>query len=251
MNERFWDKIAGNFDEEVFDTLKNDRNNIIVSYIDRFRSLEATACDLGCGTGRYLPTLAERFKTIYAIDISSKCLDVAQEICRPLNNVIYIKADLSVPRLQLRRFHFGISINMLTMPSFKTRGAILRNFCTFTKKHGYLLLVVPSLESALYSNNRLLDWNAKSGSRRDDAFAIELNSSKSPVFASDGVLNFAGARTKHYLKEELIVLLEGVGFSVISVAKVEYPWTAMFGQRPPWMKGPYPWDWLVLCTNKC
>ena len=45
-------------------------------YYYEFERLEIENCDLGCGTGRYLPTLAEKFKTIYAIDISAKCLSL-------------------------------------------------------------------------------------------------------------------------------------------------------------------------------
>jgi 2-polyprenyl-3-methyl-5-hydroxy-6-metoxy-1,4-benzoquinol methylase len=251
MDENYWDNIAHDFDEEIFDTLRHDRHQVILSYIDRFRSLQSTACDIGCGTGKYLPTLAERFKTVRAIDISAKCLEVAQENCRHLDNVTYFKADLSAAPLRLRRYRFGISVNVLIMPSPETRMAIFRNLPAFIAQNGYLLLVVPSLESALHSKERLLDWNAKSKARHDEAFSIKPTGSKSRVaFASEGVVNLDGTLTKLYLKEELVTLLEQVGFKVSSVAKVEYPWASMFERPPRWMGEPYPWDWLVLCQNK-
>ena len=65
-----------------------------------------------------------------------------------------------------------------------------------------------------------------------------------------GVLNLDGWHEKHYVKEELLVALEGVGFEVDHFEKVEYTWSVMFDKPPRWMRDPYPWDWLATCRKK-
>ena len=78
MSAQFWDTVASRFDDEIFNTLSNDRSRTILRHIDRFSSTDSTVCDFGCGVGRYLPLLAERFRAVCAVDISRKCLEVAE-----------------------------------------------------------------------------------------------------------------------------------------------------------------------------
>jgi len=250
MDEKFWDAIAGSYESEIFDTLVNDRNGTILKYINRFGSHETTACDFGCGIGKYLPILAKRFKTVYAIDISGECLKRAQESSSHLDNVVYFKSDLSNPDLKISKVSFAISINMLIMPSVKRRLRILRNLFRSIRKGGYLLLVVPSLESVLYSHFRLLEWNLKTGLRHRSLIPQRLmdnNSSKTSIRTGD--LDLDGAQTKHYLKEELVDILSKAGFRIASIDKVEYPWKTEFANPPRWMREPYPWDWLIVCRK--
>lgn len=251
MNTRFWDRIASNFDNEVFDTLANDRNRTLLSHIDRFSSAESTACDFGCGVGRYVPLLAERFKTVCATDVSRNCLTLARDTCRGFDNVVYVRADLYSSRLKLGKFDFGISVNVLLEPAPQKRRRVLDNMFRHIANKGHILVVVPSLESALYSNLRLSQWNDRSGHRQDERSAIKLPRKKSRgADVINGILNLDGVLAKHYLREELFVSLEDVGFEVSHVDRVEYPWIAIFDNPPRWMKDPYPWDWLAICHKK-
>lgn len=248
MNERFWDKIASRFDEEIFDTLRNDLKKTIINHIERYSSEKALACDFGCGVGRYLPVLSSRFKTVYAVDISNECLELAQKNCHYLKNIIYLRADMSDPRYKMKQVQFAVSINMLIMPSFQERMVILRNIYKHLAMNGSLLLVIPSLESILYSISRLLEWNNRSGSKHDSDFAVNLSANKCHEQAIlEGIINLDGVETKHYLKEEISILLRRGGFQGVTISKVEYPWIVMFNSPPAWMKAPYPWDWLVIC----
>jgi hypothetical protein len=60
----------------------------------------------------------------------------------------------------------------------------------------------------------------------------------------DGVLH------KHYLKEELQLLLPKEGFIAEEFNKIEYDWTTEFLKPPKWLKEPGPWDWMVLARKK-
>lgn len=250
MNEKFWDRMAVHYDDEIFDTLSNDHNNTITRHILRYSSPASIACDFGCGVGKYLPLLGKRFHTVYAIDLSARCLNSARAACRSLPNLVYIKSDLALPHLKIKPVDFALSVNVLIMPSPEKRQAIFQNISKHTARKGHFLLVVPSLESALYSNYRLREWNHRSKPRFNDVLTRRLESTH-PRAASvaSGLLKIDGVPTKHYLKEELTVLLKRVHFEVLSLRKVEYSWTTEFPRPPRWMKAPYPWDWLLVCQK--
>jgi SAM-dependent methyltransferase len=250
MGEKYWDTIADNYDREIFDSLASDRAHIVADHILRCSSPKRIACDFGCGIGKYLSTLADRFKSVYAIDISGKLLEQAKDANRKVSNVVYLKCDLANPSVEVGPVHFALNVNVLIMASAKRRRRILDSIFCQVRKRGHLLLVVPSLESALYAHSRYIEWTAKTGFKRANTADLKLMGNNSRVFSfRTGVLSIDNIPTKHFLKEELVVLIRDVGFEINSVAKVEYPWTSEFVRPPKWMKDPYPWDWLVLCQK--
>ncbi|HEY3137067.1 MAG TPA: class I SAM-dependent methyltransferase [Blastocatellia bacterium] len=251
MSAQFWDTVASRFDDEIFNTLSNDRSRTILRHIDRFSSADSTVCDFGCGVGRYLPLLAERFKAVCAVDISRKCLQVAERNCSALENVTFRRVDLSTNHSELDKFDFAISINALLEPSLRKRRYALETIFQHLSPGGHLLIVVPSLESALFATARLFEWRERTSNGKKNGFAIKFGPKDSRgVDIARGVLNLDGLLEKHYLKEELLVALNDVGFEVDHLEKVEYAWSAMFDKPPRWMKEPYPWDWLATCGKK-
>lgn len=247
MDEGYWDQQAGAFDSDIFNVVGLDRNNVVAGRIDELSSKDHLACDYGCGIGRHLPMLAMRFAGVTGVDISGKCLAVARRKCTVFDNVNFVKADLSRSAKKLPKAHFAFSINTMIMPCFRTRMAIFKNISRHTCRGGHVVLVVPALESALYAHSRLVEWNMRDGMTYDEAVADGsecLRGRRASV--SEGILNLDGGPTKHYVKEELRVLLKDVRFNVASIEKVEYPWRSEFVAPPKWMKEPYPWDWLVV-----
>jgi SAM-dependent methyltransferase len=175
---------------------------------------------------------------------------VAQQKYAFLDNVTFWRLDLSTNHSKLDKFDFAISINALLEPSLRKRRAALETISQHLKPRGHLLIVVPSLESALYSTSRLFDWRDRTNNRRQNGFGIKLRTSDARgIDIARGVLNLDGWLEKHYLKEELLVALEDVGFEVDHFEKVEYKWSVMFDKPPRWMKEPYPWDWLATCRK--
>src|SRR5215467_10030004 len=114
--ESYWDGVAETYDDEVFNTLANDRNGTIVEYIDRIASHDLDVGDFGCGAGKYVRLLSSRFKSVTAIDHAKKLLDRARLACADLPNVNYIKADLVTPRVKLEPVDAGVSMNVLLSP---------------------------------------------------------------------------------------------------------------------------------------
>ncbi len=61
----------------------------------------------------------------------------------------------------------------------------------------------------------------------------------------EGNAEIDNVQTKHYLKEELQLLLVKEGFATEDCQKIEYEWTTEFVRPPSWLRRPGPWDWLI------
>ncbi|MEI2756804.1 MAG: hypothetical protein V9F46_10155 [Chitinophagaceae bacterium] len=55
---------------------------------------------------------------------------------------------------------------------------------------------------------------------------------------------------KHYLKEELQLLLLKAGFEAETFQKIVYNWDTEFLKPLKWLKEPKPWDWMVVAKKK-
>mgnify|MGYP000114837634 CR=1 FL=1 len=247
MNEQDWDRVASTFEEEIFNVPANDRKGHIERWVSQLAVPGTVATDLGCGVGRTLPMLATRYDTVYAVDVSSHCLDIAAQACAGHTNITYVHADLSdegdraFPATDV-----VLCINTLLNASLEIRERLVRNTFRSVKKGGHLLLVVPSLNSALLAAYRHLQWNLRIGmSPREAQRAAALNGDG----LEHGIVHLDNVPTKHYLREELEAMLIEGGFAIEAFEKIEYPWSTEFADPPAWMKAPYPWDWFVAAQR--
>lgn len=246
MNERDWDKVADSFEQEIFNVPANDTKGIIAGWADRLAAPGAEATDLGCGVGRTLPLLADRYAKVYAVDVSSQCLEVAAKANAGRGNIAYVHADVSSDRNSYPPTEVVLCINTWLNAALEIREGLIDRTCRSVKKGGHLLLVVPSLNSALLTAYRHLQWNLRDGM---DARAAQEAAALNSKGLEHGIVRIDGVPTKHYLREELEALLAERGFQVQEVEKIEYPWTTEFEAPPRWMKAPYPWDWFVAAQR--
>lgn len=107
-----------------------------------------------------------------------------------------------------------------------------------------MVLVVPSLESALYSEFILDQWDEK-----DKTAGKNVAKTAKDGNPFEGTMHLDGTPTKHYLKEELHFMLQNSGFEIVETKKVKYTWKTEFANPPSWLKSPYPWDWLVVARK--
>lgn len=251
MDVKYWDRVGKEYEKEIFSVYGNDKHAIIESRINSFFNDKHVAADVGCGIGTFLPLLSGGFKKVYANDYSRSCLKKAKKQYGKLPNVVFRKSDLTQEELGFSKAHFALCSNVIISPSIPTRLKILKNMHRHLYKKGHLFLVVPSLESALFTGFRLIDWNLKTG--QSPAKAVRCGFEAGKVSAStfyQGVIDIENVGTKHYLREELQVLLTDTGFAVKDICKIEYDWPTEFHDPPAWMKAPYPWDWLVIAQKR-
>jgi len=115
------------------------------------------------------------------------------------------------------------------------------------RRGGRLFLVVPSVESVLLCTHRLIMWNLEEEAEyRRAAAAAGTEMGFTANSMRDGIVKAGDVRTKHYLREELELLMKELGHRVIDIGKMEYRWNTEFKNPPRAMQAPYPWDWLVV-----
>ena len=114
------------------------------------------------------------------------------------------------------------------------------------KKNGYLILVIPSLESSMFTSIIRQKWDPD----KDAASFISKKKNKNQFKnILQGNVEIDQVPTKHYLKEELELLLRNEGFVAEEFFKIEYNWSTEFIKPPKWLKEPRPWDWLVTAKK--
>jgi ubiquinone/menaquinone biosynthesis C-methylase UbiE len=190
--------------------------------------------------------LAERFGKVYAVDVSSQCLELAEKACEGHTNIRYVHADLSTDRNSYPATDVVLCINTLLNASLEIREPLIDRTCRSVKRGGHLLLVVPSLNSVLLTAFRHLQWNLKDGM---DPRTAQKEAALNSKGLEHGIVHIDDVPTKHYLREELEATLADRGFSVEAIEKLEYPWTTEFDAPPKWMKAPFPWDWFVVAKR--
>jgi len=251
MSRDYWDSIADYFEAEIFDVLKNDRAGLLAGKLDKYGAREKRASDIGCGIGNFLPDLSTRFKKVIAVDISPKCIHRAQEEYSRLSNVSYLVTDLTKPAIRLPSVEFALCVNSLITPLMEPRNNMFDVVCGHLHEGGHLVLVVPSLESALLADFRLIDWNIRAGMTARDAVrsCLQVQKQTANPRLCEGIVLIDDVETKHYLKEELIILLQKRGMKIVEIEKIEYPWKTEYISPPRWMKEPLPWDWLFVAQK--
>ncbi len=249
MKEEFWDTVAPHYDAEIFNTLASDRNGQLERLIRKYATGSQLACDFGCGVGRFVPLLLDCSERVIATDFSSVSLHIASDILteRQQERVDFQKRDLTVGRPRIGKAEFGLLINVLIMPGRDQRRAILANVRRNLCPGAVLVVATPSLESALYTHTRMIEWAEREGAPYDQAvLAEDANASEDIVSLSSGILKIQGVPTKHHLAEELMLELQREGFELIERSRIEYAWKEDFESPPRWLGAPFPWDWLMI-----
>ena len=246
MDRKYWEKIAPEYNDEIFDVLKNDSKGLILSAIKKISSKGKKVVDIGCAIGKWLPVLSPIFEKVHAVDISIENLNIAKKLYPELTNVEYIRVDMAKPIAKMPRCDVGICINAILTDSLKKRNSFFSNLKKCVKKNGYLILIIPSLESLMLTSIIRQRWNPD----RDANGVIKKNKSETQLKnILQGNAEIDNVPTKHYLKEELQLLLNNEGFLAESFQKIEYEWNTEFLKPPKWLKEPKPWDWMVVARK--
>jgi 2-polyprenyl-3-methyl-5-hydroxy-6-metoxy-1,4-benzoquinol methylase len=248
MEKGYWEKIAPSYETEIFDVLKNDKSGKIVKAILSFAGPKKSVIDIGCAVGKWMPVLAPVFGKVQAIDISNNNLKIAAKKYPQYTNITYERVDMSAAKVKVNKYDSAICINAILTSSLKKRNLFFKHMASFIKKGGDLVLVVPSLESKLFSHIIANKYNV------DDAKNDKAPTGKRAIsqirFIKDGVTDIDDVPTKHFLKEELELLLTLAGFTVEKIEKINYKWSTEFHKPPNWLKTPAPWDWMVKAKKK-
>jgi SAM-dependent methyltransferase len=247
MRRDYWEQMAPSYDEEIFDVLKNDTKGIIRKAIKKYGKGAKSVMDIGCAIGKWLPVLSPLFENVVAVDISQKNLEIARKKYLSLTNIEYRRVDMS-SRTKIAPCEMGICINAILTPSLKERQVFFASLSRCIRKGGHLVLTIPSLESWLLTSILQEQFQIeKKGSRKEKNGRAAIRKWNQIV---EGNADIDKVPHKHYLKEELEILLNRAGFEPIEFRKIEYGWKTEFSKPPGWLKKPLPWDWMVVGRRK-
>lgn len=243
MQERsHWNKIGSDYQEEIFDVFRSDRLKLLPATIAKYANKNHTAIDFGCGVGRAFEYLSPAFKSVFAVDISDNLLALAKKTA--FSNITFKQHDLTKPLKASA--DFGFCCNVVMLPEVELNKIMLKNIRSCINRGGHAVLVMPSLESFMYSGWRLIEWYKKENTSPEEIDASELAGFKgAKTDMIQGIVRIDNVKTKHFLEPELRVLFTNAGFSEVNINRLEYDWTSEFSDPPKWMKEPYPWDWII------
>jgi SAM-dependent methyltransferase len=248
MDKNYWDTFSTTYNAEIFDVLKNDKNGIIKSCINQQASPKKVVGDIGCAIGKWLPLLSSKFKQVYAIDFSTAFLDYSKKKYKQLKNIVYQDTDMTVHFEPENKFDTILCVNAVITDNYSRRNSFFKNLFSSLTSNGSLILVVPSLESALYSEFVFDEYQRKMGLPDRNSNSLYQKSKSGSI--KKGIIDIDNIPTKHYLKEELVFTLAKNGFTTERIDKVEYSWNTEMADSPKWLRSPYPWDWLALAHKK-
>lgn len=247
MHKKFWENISDNYQEAIFDVFKNDKNKTVQNSILKFASPQKSVVDIGCAIGKWLPLLSSEFKKVYAIDFADKYISHAKAKYGRRKNISFITTDITKQTKEIPPCDVALCVNAILVDSDKKRAAFFKGIAKCLHTQGHLILVVPSLESALYSEFMYNQWNLREGIHSNTQATTGILKKYKDL--KKGIIELDNTPTKHFLKEELIVCLKNEGFQVLATEKVEYLWKTEFVNPPQWMQSPFPWDWLVIAQK--
>jgi SAM-dependent methyltransferase len=251
MRQQYWNRFEKTYDAEIFDVQAHDRKSQIAKLIRKFGGKEKTASDIGCGPGKFLPLLSKHFGSVQAVDISPKLVMQARIAHQQLDNIEYTVRDISSRKTALPFADFSLSVNAFLDPSFARLSKMFDTIARHLNPGGILVMVVPSFESAVLTDLRLVEWNRRRGLKGNAALRSGWDE-KNRILNSglqQCIVKIDSVQTKHYLAEEMVFLLAKRNLEILDYRKIEYPWQSSFVKPPSWMKAPYPWDWLFLARK--
>ncbi|HEY6062516.1 MAG TPA: hypothetical protein VIV35_02845, partial [Chitinophagaceae bacterium] len=162
-------------------------------------------------------------------------------------NVEYLRADMSGKSTNVPKCDFGICINAILTSSLKDRTIFFRSLSACVKKGGRIVITIPSLESFLLTSIIQQQWKIDK-----DLFPATKNAKEALKKWNNirqGNADIDEVPHKHYLKEELQLLLTKEKFIAEDFQKIEYNWDTEFRKPPKWLKDPRPWDWMVVARK--
>lgn len=249
MDARHWDNLAETFETDVMSSLHSDKNKLLFKALKKYIRKKDHVADYGCGVGGFLPLLSSVGGKISACDFSPKCVELAKIKFAGKKNIHLFVHDLTKP-LKLK-CDVAVAANVLISHQPEMLRQMLKTMSATVKKGGYLIVVVPAMESSLFVYQKIMEIRiAKGESPAKAKKYIEGKIKSDMISLADGVVKVGSVPTKHYVGEEFESLLLQFKMETVERNKLEYVWETELENPPRGLKGPYPFDWMFVAQRK-
>lgn len=249
MKQKYWDKVAKKYFENIISPFQEGVKNPLYEYIDRFEGRDKSVIDIGTGIGNAVPHLAGRFSRVAALDFSEKMVEVARERHK-FENVEFFVRDARHLEEFHGKFDVAVAVNSIIAPSVKDVEKIISEAYNVLRPGGKLLAVFPSMEAILYQ--AMLVYETVLEETGDEKKAVtrtrrELGSKRFDFLVG---LDKEGFAQKYFYRFEIKYRLKRAGFKRIKVRKVYYPWNISEEAGYSSFHGkPHMWDWFVIAEK--
>jgi 2-polyprenyl-3-methyl-5-hydroxy-6-metoxy-1,4-benzoquinol methylase len=231
MTQQLWNGLARKFEAAVCDITTSSGNQLaeLVRRVGPGRG--QTLVDAGCGIGSFTKRFGRRYRNIVAFDFASRMVARAKQRCPALPNVAWMTLGLEDAAAAIGPVgHLTVCLNVITSTDARLRTRQWASLAGLSRPGGYVLFVVPALESALHVQR----------------FADEL----SKIHASDfkrGLVYRGDDRQKHYTRDELAHIVATNRMRVVALKRIHYPW-ADDGVDDPGRRRP--WSWACVARRR-
>lgn len=231
MTQKLWNGLAANFETAVCDVTTSSGKQLAALVRKSEPSHSQTLVDAGCGIGSFTKRFGRRFGKVVAFDFASRMVDRAKSRCSNLSDATWMTLGLEDAAAKIGPVgDLTVCLNVITARDAKLRRRQWASLAGLSRPGGYVLVVVPALESALHVQR----------------FADESNKIHGSDFAR-GLVYRGADRQKHYTREELRDIVPANRMRVVALKQIHYPW-ADDGVDDPGRR--LPWSWACLARRK-
>lgn len=235
MNRKQWNRLAKTFETEACDISREESGDQVKRYVARARipKKNGVLVDLGCGVGTFIAQYGPRFGEVVGVEYAAGIIARARKRCARMDNITWHNSGIGQAAKRIgRRADLAVCMNVITSSNAATRAALWRSLAAVTKKNGFALIVVPSIES----DDMVEETASGRKPRRTKARAKGL------VWRGD-------AWQKHFAQAELGSDLARVGFAVRRIGRASYPWSIEGMRETKSRRANRPWDWMCLAQR--
>lgn len=245
MCQSYWERVSKEYNREIQSVFEHDLEGLVKARIIAagLDNPSGSSADIGCGIGNFTPLLAQAFASVEACDWAESALERATQRCRDYDNTTIQNLDICNDPIPFEPVDFAICINVLIMPGFDDRMKAWRAVTNQISQGGTLLLVVPSHESTQMEYYRDIENRLKMGDNCQEAAEACTTPNATIEDLQQGIFSCEGTRMKYYLKDELLMLLNGQELDVVETKRIQYSETIDNDTIETW-------DWLVMAKRR-
>lgn len=229
MSQQGWNRLAAEFENSVCDITATSREQIAKLVALSKPTRRKTLVDAGCGIGTFTEQFGELFGKVIAFDFAAAMVKRARRRCSDLAHAEWHALPLEDAAEKFGTIaNLAVCLNVITSPRESLRARQWESLGEIVKAGGHLLVVVPALESARYVAQ--MDAEAFHGSVDIESELVRRNDTEQ----------------KHYSRQELRRRVVQLGFEIVALRKITYPWEED-GLELTARKSP--WDWACVARK--
>jgi len=229
MKRADWDRLADEFEAETCDITREESADRMARIVAAARlPKKAVLVDLGCGVGTFIARFGGRFAQVFGVEFAPRIIARARARCG--DGVHWLTMDIPRAAKEIGcAAHLTVCLNVITQSGAAKRAQLWSSLAQVTRRRGYALVVVPSIES--------------------ERMVVET-SRADPEWRAGGLVKRDGVWQKHFEREELEHIFAEHGFCVKRIDRAHYPWSIEGLRQTKARRGKRPWDWVCLAQKK-